>query len=490
MRGFILLLIAGFLFSQDYPALRVGEFTIVGIDTLRARRGIVDVIPGFRTSITIPDPDLSGFIVDKFPVKTIEVKAPRSMEKKSIFLTSFGFGYGNNLHFQLIAGQNRGKDLILTHFRTLGPAGGSKGITELEGTGRFYRRFSNSTFVRISAGIYSKWARAIGGSADISGSSVIPSFSFDFARFPVFSGPFIRANLGIKSLFLKSVQKRNKSGFDAYLEAGIMRTPPLKVSGVFSYRTLGEFSLTSGKIHALFTTGILKSSVFAGYAFSGGKKAVGGAKLTLPVGARMKFLLSLEKSLLMADYSEILRSVPLVSSFGRLDEEFFETAAGLNFTTGYSNIRILAGYRQFEKPPLIVRNGNFWSFETDTADIKGGILRVEAGIPDRFTLAGEVFIGGGGSGTDTLLYRGRGIVSFVYPEGKIIPGFKSGITATFFGDDIVITQGFEVSRTVAGNFGAFVELTNPVKEGFEIFTPPGYKISNGFSLTMGFTLKF
>ncbi len=494
MKRLILLLLAGLLFSQEYPALRLEEFTIVGIDTLKARRGIVDVIPGFRTSIPIPDPDLAGFIVDKFPVKTIEIKPPETNEKKKLLYTSFGFGLRNNLHFQLTAAKNRGTDVVLANFRALGPAGGSKGVTELDGSGFYFKKLSNTSLLRLSAGIYGKWDRATGNGSDIGISYLLPSFAIEFAKYPVPSGLFLRTNFGLKFLTLRSdlFDTKNRTALDFDLETGFTSSMPFKISGVLSHRAFGGFSVTSGKINMLFGAGALKSAVSAGYAYPESNKGtpIGSINLVFPAGSKLKFLLNSRKAFQMADYIGILKTAAMVSDFGRLDEELFEVTGGINFSTDFANIRLLAGYRQYQRPSLLVKKGSFWTLQTDTTKVDGGVLKLELGDLQRFDISGEFFIGGDKYKSDTLLPRGKGVVSFVNPEGRILPGFKFGIITAFFGDDLLISQGLEVYKTVAGSFGAFVELTNPIKEGFEIFTPSGYDISNGFSITMGFTLKF
>ncbi len=491
MKRLLILLITGFLAAQEFPALRLEEFTIVGIDTLKARRGIVDVVPGFRTSIPIPDPDLAGFIVDKFPVKTIEIKPPESNEKKKILFASLGFGYGNNVHIQTIAGRSKENEVVIGNFEFLGPVGGDRGVTELEGFGHYFRKLSNSSLFRLSGKIYGRFEKAANGSSSLDVTQFIPSFAVEYARLPVPKGIFFRTRLGTSFLTSKcdTLDTNNKTALDVKLEAGYV--DQFKISGLLTYRTLGDFSLSSGILRMFFGAGKLKSHAYAGYAYANSEKGslLGGLNLIFPLGSKFKILANAEKIVKMADYSDILRNAAFVGDFERLDENFFEVTTGFDYSGDRINIKALAGYRQFSKTPLLIRRGNFWTFGTDTIETDGAVLRLEVGNPDRFEISGETFFTDKFK-ADTLLPGGRGTISFINPESGILPGIKLGVTVSLFGDDIVISQGLELYKTIAGSFGAFVELTNPVKEGYEIFTPAGYDISNGFSLTLGFTLKF
>ena len=497
MKKLLFFLLIGLLSAQEnpeqvpeLPQLKVGEFTIIGIDTFRAQRPIVDVTPGFRSYISIGDPDLVGFVSDQFPVKTFEIKIEGHKERKSFFRSSFGMGYGNYLHLRMLGGKLGTGSSILGNIKISGAIGGEHGINTING---FMSLGGKSRVIwTIKAGLYSKMEKASRNDTILTHKLFSPSIQGTFSYFPEGNGFFSRATFDENFVVSDTGKSFNFSWTRLDASVGYTLDKPLRFSTDLKLEKLKSASVTSLGLGVGTMLGKIKSSFSAGFAAaSDGKNSpVFKGSLILPFASNLKFGLKASQIVKTADFGIYAANSALLCNVSSPLSR--ETSIGFttHYTTGSFAMQFGAGYRQYASVPVLVRDSSkFWILTSDTSSIKGAVIEFSLYDYHHLSISGSYYLASRDSSNDTLFLKGLMGISYVVPEGKFIPGIRFNLNLASYNRRAVAQESFELSKSFTSHVGAFIEIVNPFKEGFEIFAPD-YKINNGFSLALGLTMKF
>ncbi len=496
MKKLIFILLTGILFSQEtaiIPQLKVEEFTIVGIDTFKARRSIVDVVPGFRSYINIKDPDMVGFIVDKFPVKTFEIKPEVVKERNSFVRASVGLGYGNNVHLRFLAGRKKSMSTSLAGLQMMGVVGGDYGISQLSGFLQISAKKSPGISYLLGTGAFSRFEKTDNDTNMITHKLFIPGLRTRLDVYPPVSGGFILGfDADVNYVFSDTSKTFSYPWIKLNSRIGYETDLPLVALGNLSFEKLGNSAVGLADFSVNFITGRLKTQLGTGVAFTARSSTVPVFNLNLsyPFGSSSKIGLNIDKNVKTADFGTFISNSAMLSYVDSSYENYASAVLSLHINHGEMDISIGSGYVFYNSVPILVRDGRYWKLSSDTSGIGAPYLYFKIFDFKNFSASGSYFIKSYKPVRDTLLMKGTFALSYARPESKYIPSIRAALQLSNFNDDLVLTEGFEFSKSFARHFGALFEIDNPVKEGFEIFTPANYKINNGFSLTLGFFMKF
>ncbi len=497
MKRLFLLLLLGLLSAQEnpeqtpeLPQLKVEEFTIVGIDTFRAQRPIVDVTPGFRSYIPIGDPDLVGFVSGQFPVKTFEIKIEGHKERKSFFRSSLGMGYGNYVHLRMLGGKLGKGSSILGNLKITGAIGGNHGINTIDGFVSLNGK--NGILWTLTASIFSKMEKASRVDTILSHKLFSPSIHGNLSYLPENNGFFTLASLDQEFVVNDTGKSHNFSWTKFNASVGYILDKPLKISADLSLEKLKSTGVTSFGLGMGTMLGKIKSLLSAGFAGSSEGKStpVFAASLVFPFASNLKFGLKVSKTLMTADFGLFEANSALLGDVSKPLEEQTSITLSTHYTTGTFALQFGAGYREYTWAPVLAKDSSrFWVLTSDTTSIRGAILEFSLYDYRHLSINGSYFLTSQEFPRDTLFLRGLLGISYTLPEGRIIPGVRFGLNLANFNRRTVAEESFEISKSFTRHVGAFIEIINPFKEGFEIFAPD-YKINNGFSLALGLTMKF
>lgn len=496
MRKLVFLLLAGMLFSQEtavIPQLKIEEFTIIGIDTFKARRSIVDVVPGFRSYINIQDPDMVGFIVDKFPVKTFEIKPELIKEKNSFVRASVGMGYGNNVHMRFLAGQKKAMSIYLAGFQMMGVTGGNHGISQLSSFVQVIGKNSSSLSYLFGIDGYSRFEKSENDTNIITHRLFAPGFNAKIDYYPPLNGGlFWGANADVNYVFSDTSKTFSYPWIKLSSKVGYESDLPFVASGKVSFEKLGNSAVGLASFLLNLMPSKLKTQLGTGIAFVTGHRTtpIFNLNILYPFGASKKLGLTIEKNVRTADFGNIVSNSAMLSYVDSSFENYISAILSLHLSYGKMDISLGSGYAFYNYIPVLVRSGRYWKLSSDTSGIGAPYVYFKVLNFKNFSLSGTYLIKSYKPVKDTLLLKGTITASYVRPESKYMPSIRAALRMVNFNDGLVITEGLELSKSFARHFGALFEIDNPLKEGFEIFTPTNYKISNGFSLTLGFFMKF
>ena len=493
MKRLLILLILGILAAQEnppIPQLKVEEFTIVGIDTFKARRPIVDITPGFRSSIGIEDPDLIGFVSDKFPVKQFEITIHKPKEKTSFVRGSFGTGYGNSLHIKFLAGKITKNSLLLGNLNMGGAFGGDHGINAINGFISLSGKYSSGLDWQIKGGLLAKSEKASKGDTIITHKLASPTIYGKIARYPGVRGLFWSSTIDENFIINDSV---NSSWLKLSAEAGYITEKPLKVYGGLKFGKLGDAGVTRAYIGFSALLGRLKLTLKGGLASTAGGKSspVFDSRFAFPFANQFKLGLKVSKATEIANFGLYSMNTAFLSQIDKPYSEHTDASVFLHYSASSFSLQFGAGFRQYTSVPVLIKtNPHSWSFTSDTTSLKGLTLEFALYSLKHLSINGRMFLPSSEYSSDTLLLKGIAGISYVMPERGLLPEVRFSLNLANFNRRAVATEDVVFAKTIARHIGAFVELTNPFKEGFEIFVPRGYKINNGFSLALGLTMKF
>ena len=496
MRKLLLFLFVGLLSAQEnpqvpeLPQLKVGEFTIVGIDTFRAQRPIVDVSPGFKSYISVGDPDLVGFVSGQFPVNTFEISIEGPKERKSFFRSSLGMGYGNYLHLKVLAGKLCRGPSILGNIRISGPVGGNHGINTMDGFVSFNGK--NGFIWSLTAGLFSKTEKASRGDTILTHKLFSPSIRGNLRFLPQNNGLFLLTRLDEEFVINDTGESHNVLWTKFNGSMGYIIDKPFKVSADLNLERLKSTGITSFGLGIGTVLGGVKSSLSAGLASSseGKSSPVFALSLVFPFASNLKFGVKASKSLEIADFGLFETNSALIRDVSKPLKNQTSITLLTHYTTGTFALQLGVGYREYTSAPVLIRDSSkFWTLTSDTTSIKGASLEFSLYNYRHLSINGSYFLTSKEFSCDTLFLRGILGISYTLPEGRLIPGVRFGLSLANFNKRAVAQESFEVSKSFTKHVGAFIEVANPFKEGFEIFAPD-YKINNGFSLALGLTMKF
>ncbi len=496
MKKLIFLLLAGLVFSQEttiIPQLKVEEFTIVGIDTFKARRSIVDIVPGFRSYINIKDPDMVGFIVNKFPVKTFEIKPEIIKERNSFVHASVGIGYGNNIHMRFLAGRKKAKSTSLAGFQMMGVIGGDHGISQLSGYLQTTGKNSHGFSYLFGIGSYSRFEKAEDNTTIVTHKLFVPGLNANIDFYPpVNGGLFWGVNADVNYVFSDTSKTFSYPWIKLSSRMGYETDLPLVASGKVSFEKLGNSSVGAADFFVNLILGKLKTQIGTGMAFTGKNQTVPlfNFNLLYPFGSSQKIGLTVEKNVETVDFGNIVSNSAMLSYVDSSYENYASAILSVHLSYGETDISLGSSYTFYNSIPILTKVGRYWKLDSDTSGIGAPYIYFKVFNFKNFSLSGVYLIKSYKPVKDTLLLKGTIAASYVHPESRYIPSIRATFRLANFNDDIVMTEGLELSKSFARHFGALFEIDNPINEGFEIFTPANYKINNGFSLTLGFFMKF
>lgn len=497
MKKLLVFLLMGILSAQEnpehsstVPQLKVGEFTIIGIDTFRAQRPIVDVTPGFRSYISIEEPDLVGFISGQFPIKTFDIKVKRHEERSSFIRSSFGFGYGGYLHLRLLGGKFNRSSSKLGNLTVSGRFGSDHGLTTIRGFISFSKK--SSILWTLTAGLFSKTEKALKGDTLMVHKLFSPSIRGTFQYLPADRGIFTQLHIDENFIISDTGRSLNFSWSQLNASVGYVVDWPFKVSANLKFQKLKSASVKSIDFSVGYRIGRIKSSMSAGYGVTsnGVTSPIFHGVMVFPFASNFKFGVKVEKTFQTADFGFYEINSALLGDVSNpfLKEDYIGIST--HYTTGVFALQFGTGYKKYSSVPILVKNpSKFWILTSDTGTINGPVIEFSLYDYRHLAINGSYFLASQDSLIDTLLLKGQLDVSYVMPESKFIPGIKFNVSLVSYNRRSVAQQSFNIFKSFTRHTGAFIKITNPFKEGFEVFAP-GYKINNGLSLALGLTMKF